>query len=311
MRRVPELFALLCVATPLAAQTAYVTCQPDEALSLIDVAAGQEQARWSVPGKPAGVATHGDGVYTVSPETKAVRRFGGDGTIRAEVTLDGGPTGTVLDPLRGRLYVSDWYNARLWVLDAQTLKPLQELPTGQSPAGIALSGDGRFLASADKDANQVSIFDAETLQPLRQLPVGTRPYGLAFSRDGRLFVGNVGTNDLSVLDVTNGETLATIPVGERPYGVTFAAGRAFVTNQYANTVSVIALDTLAYVATLDVGEYPEGIDATPDGRHVVLANWFDNTVSVIDATTLDVIHEIDTCDGPRAFGLFIPGGEDR
>ena len=297
---------------PLAAgDRAFVTCQNGDALSVIDLGTGEEVARWDVPGKPAGVAVASDGsVYTVSPDSKTVRHLSPDGALLAETTLDGGPIGIVLDEARGRVFVSDWYNARIWELTAVNLSTLSQLSTGEAPAGLSLSPDGRFLASADKDANQVSVFDADTLEVAHRVKVGTRPFGLRFAPDGRLFVGNVGSNDVTVLDPASGEILATVPVGERPYGVAFAQGRAFVTNQYANTVSVIALDDLSTVATLDVGEYPEGIDTTPDAAHVVVANWFENTVEVIDAQSLEIVDAIETADGPRAFGRFITGGTE-
>lgn len=301
--------ALGLVAVPALGDVAYVTCQSGEEVSVLDLDAARERVRWAVPGKPAGVAVQGAHVFTVAPDTKTVRRhLAASGAVVAQVELDGGPTGIALDAARGRLFVSDWYNARLWVLDSATLAVASELSTGPSPAGLALSEDGRFLASADKEADQVSIFDAQTLARLHQTKVGANPFGLRFAPDGRLFVANVGTSDVSVVDPSNGAVLATVPVGERPYGVAFAAGRAFVTNQYANTVSVIALDTLAPEPTIDVGDYPEGIDTTTDGAHVVLVNWFDNTVTVIDAQSRSVINTWDTCDGPRAFGTFLLGG---
>lgn len=301
----------LCLATPVVGQTAFVTCQPADAVSVIDVSNGVELDRWDVPGKPAGVAVGGEAIYVVSPDTKTVSSFSTSGVLLVERQLKGGPTGVALDAARGRLYVSDWYNARLWALKADTLEVLHELPTGSEPAGITLSRNGKFLASAEKDADQVSIFDAESFQLNHRIEVGTRPYGLNFAPDGRLFVGNVGSNNLTVIAPESGATIATIPVGDRPYGVAFAKGRAFVTNQYANSISVIDLATLTLIAELSVGEYPEGIDATPDGDRIVFANWFDNTVTVIDAKTLSVIHDVRTCDGPRAFGVFVLGGEDR
>ncbi|MEL7514209.1 MAG: beta-propeller fold lactonase family protein [Pseudomonadota bacterium] len=310
MRRVLEA-GLLCLATAAAGDTAYITCQSDDTLGIIDLTGQSEVGQWSVKGKPAGVAVTQGMVYTVSPDSKEIRRFDIlSGEVLAQTRLDGGPVGVALDTGRNRLFVSDWYNARLFVLDATTLAPLQELPTGTAPAGLALSDDGRYLASADKEANQVSIFDAETLTTRHQPTVGLRPYGLRFDPGGRLFVGNVGSNDVTVIDPTSGEMLATIPVGERPYGVAFAGGRAFVTNQYENTVSVIDLTTLTHETKIDVGEYPEGIDTTPDGSRIVLANWFDNTVSVIDPKSLSVLFEVDTCDGPRAFGTFLLGGKE-
>ena len=301
---------LFCLATPVAGQTAFVTCQPSDSVSVIDVAQGKELARWNVSGKPAGIAVSQGNVYVVAPSDKKVRRLTPDGELLVERILDGGPTGIALDTRHKRVFVSDWYNARLWALDADTLEVLQILRTGPEPAGISVSPNGLFLASADKGANQVSLFDAQTLELRTRIPVGVRPYGLGFAPDGRLFVGNVGTNDVTVIDPADGTILATIAVGERPYGVAFAGGRAFVTNQYANSISVIDLSTLTSVAEVAVGEYPEGIDATADGNRVVFANWFENTVTVMDAKTRSVIYNIDTCDGPRAFGEFLLGGEE-
>lgn len=309
MRPVRNALALaFLAAAPAFADVAYVTCQNGEVLSVIDLETGQSQS-WPVPGKPAGVAV-GASVYTVSPDSKEVRRLSpDDGAELALTTLDGGPIGIALDEARGRVFVSDWYNARIWVLNAETLALLAELPTGAAPAGLALSGDGKWLASADRDADQVSVFDAETLELHTQVGVGTRPFGLGFGPQGRLFVGNVGSNDVTVIDPSSGAPLATVPVGERPYGVAFAKGRAFVSNQYEDSVSVIALDTLTPTARIDVGEYPEGIAATADGTRIVVANWFDNTISVIDAETLSVLKDHDTGDGPRAFGAFLLGGD--
>ncbi len=289
---------------------AFVTCQTGDAVNVIDTDRGAVVAEWSAPGKPAGVAVREGEVFTVSAESKTVRRLAAKtGEVLALTELDGGPIGAVMDAQRGRLFVSDWFNARLWVLDADTLETLKELPTGAAPAGIALSPDGRLLASAEKEANQVSIFDAATLTLSRTIKVGEAPFGLGFAPGGLLFVGNVGSNDVSILDAHTGETVATVPVGERPYGVAFSADKAFVTNQYDNSVSIIDLATLTHVERIEVGEYPEGIDVTQDGGTVVLANWFDDSVTVFDAKSHAILYEISTCEGPRAFGEFLLGGK--
>lgn len=285
-----------------------MTCQNGDGVSVLDLAEGRETQRWSVPGKPAGVAASTGAVFTVAADSKTLRRHDpGTGDVVKSIQLEGGPMGVAHDPRRGRLFVSDWYNARIWVLGDSDLTHVQDLTVGAAPAGLALSADGRFLASADRDADQVSLFDAATLERLHSISVGSRPFGLRFAPDGRLFVANVGSDDVSVIDTLRGEVVATLPVGARPYGIAFAKGRAFVTNQYEDTVSVIDLETLAPVASLDTGEYPEGIDATADGGRVVIANWFDNTVTLIDAQSLSVLNEIETCDGPRAFGAFLLG----
>jgi YVTN family beta-propeller protein len=296
----------LAAAPTIAGDLAFVTCQNGDGVSVLDLDAGTQIAQWSVPGKPAGIAVAGGTVFTVAPDSKTVRRHAAaTGEVTAEIQLDGGPIGVAHDPAWGRVFVSDWYNARIWVLAEHDLAHLTDIPTGAAPAGLALSDDARFLASADRDANQVSIFDVDTLTLHRRIDVGSRPFGLRFAPDGRLFVANVGSNDVTVIGPLMDRTVASFSVGERPYGVAFAQGRAFVTNQYADTVSVVDTSTYQTLATLPSGEYPEGIDTSTDGQSIIVANWFDNSVTMIDAVTLTVIKEIDTCDGPRAFGEFV------
>mgnify|MGYP001952321862 FL=1 len=313
MRLLLELMAALALAaTPImASDLAYVTCQNGNGVSVLDLHSGKEIAQWSVPGKPAGVAVSTNAVFTVAPDAKLVRRHDPrSGAVLAGTKLDGGPIGIAHDSNRGRLFVSDWYNARIWVLDDNVLTIIRELEVGAAPAGLALSDDGKFLASADRDANQISLFDAGSLEIMHRIPVGERPFGLRFSPDGRLFVANVGSNDVTVIDPETADIVARLPVGDRPYGVAFANDRAFVTNQYEDTVSVFAMDTLDPLGKRPTGEYPEGIDSSSNGKNIIVANWFDNTVTVIDAATLSMLNEIETCDGPRAFGEFVMGDEE-
>ncbi|MCZ4088932.1 YVTN family beta-propeller repeat protein [Sinorhizobium psoraleae] len=290
------------------ADYAYVTNQSSSDLSVIDLDRKAEVGRVPVPGQPAGIAVAPElgAVFTVSPESKMLRRYGMPAsTPEAERSLDGGPIGIAVDERRGRLFVSDWYNARIWVVAADDLATLNVLSTGSAPAGLAVSPDGRWLATADRDANQVSIFDAETLTLRHRVTVGSRPFGVTFSPDGRLFSADVGSNTVTAVDPLSGRVLGHAATRERPYAVTFASGRGFVTNQYDDSVSVFDAQSLAAVTVIDTGEYPEGIDTTTDGRQVVVANWFSNSLTVIDAESLEIIGEIATGDGPRAFGRFL------
>jgi YVTN family beta-propeller protein len=259
---------------------------------------------------PAGVAVSQklDAFFTVSPDSRTIRRYGLDAVHPTiERQLDGGPIGVAIDERRHRIFVSDWYNARVWVLSADDLTFATTLQTGSAPAGLALSPDGRWLATADRDADQMSIFDASTLTLAHRITVGERPFGLAFAPDGRAFSADVGSNTVTAVDPEDGRVLGKIETGERPYGIAFAQGRGFVTNQYGDSVSVFDAKTYAAVAVIDVGGYPEGIDTTTDGRQIVVANWDSNTLSIIDAKSLMVVGEVATGDGPRAFGLFLAG----
>ncbi len=290
---------------------AFVTNQSSSDLSILDLEAREEIRRIPVPGDPAGVAVGASlrSFFTVSPNSKTVRRFSlATCRIEASVELPGGPTGIAFDAHSRRLFISDWYNARIFVLDAGDLTLLGELTTGSAPAGLVVSRDGRLLASADRDANQVSLFSLADLSLIARIPVGLRPYGISEDPEGRIHAGNVGSNSVSVIDPDTASVITTVAVGDHPYGIGFANGKAFTTNQYADTLSIYRLSDFELEATLDVGEYPEGIDTTANGAMIVSTNWFSNTLSLIDPVKLDVVGEIETGDGPRAFGRFLYEG---
>ncbi|MEY9787405.1 YVTN family beta-propeller protein [Sinorhizobium fredii] len=242
--------ALVGLTTPGSAfaDYAYVTNQSSSDLSVIDLDRMVEVGRISVPGQPAGIAVAPElgAVFTVSPDSKMLRRYGiPAGAPAAERRLDGGPIGVAVDERRGRVFVSDWYNSRVFVIAADSLATLNVLSTGSAPAGLALSHDGQWLATADRDANQVSIFDAETLTLRHRVAVGSRPFGVTFSPDGRVFSADVGSNTVTAVDPVSGRVLGHAATRERPYAVAFASGRGFVTNQYDDSVSVFDAQSLA------------------------------------------------------------------
>ena len=82
-----------------------------------------------------------------------------EGRVTRIVELGEGAFGIAL---RGeRLFVSDWYGARLRCLTLAG-DHVWTAPTGKAPAGVALSGDGRIVAVADRDDDRLSAYDAAT-----------------------------------------------------------------------------------------------------------------------------------------------------
>lgn len=277
---------------------------------MIDLAAGEIVATIAIPGKPAGVTLGPDGrVYVTSPERSGSEGPGltsydpATGQMR-RIALGAGPLGIAANPVDGSVYVADWYEHRLFVVRDGSVAA--EMPTGESPSGVAVTPDGRRILSADRDSDQVSIFDAADLSPLAVVPTGGRPFGVTVDAAGRLaYTADVATDTVTVIDIEAGAQVARIAVGARPYAVALAQGRGFVTNSYGDSVTVFDVDTRAVLTELAVGEYPEGIDASSDGRSVYVANWGSDTLSVIDVETLTVTAEIAVGAGPRAFGRFV------
>lgn len=294
--------AAACACLPAwAADLAFVTSQNADAVSIIDLGSGDVLAEVPVAGAPAPVAydpEHGR-AYVVAAKTGLLSVLDEAGRIERTLPLPEGVFG--LAPASdGGLFVTDWYQARLIRLGSG-LDPLWSVPTGRAPAGVAT--EGKLVATADRDDDQVSVYDAESGALRLRIPVGKHPYAVIF-HDGKLWTADVQSDTVSVVDPVAGHMIGQVPTGSHPYGIAFAGGRGFVTDQYAGTVTVFDPETLAVVATLETGDYPEGIAALPDDTGVVVAHWDSNTLVWIDAASLKVTREIELPDGPRAFGGF-------
>lgn len=291
------------------ARTAYVTNQPDDSLSIVDLETGKTAATVAIPGRPAGVALSPDGarVYVTAPEAKELAVLDAESrTVLQRVKVGQGPLGIAVHPKDGRIFVADWYEHRLFAVDPATLQVTASVAVGQSPSGVAVTADGALILTADRDSDQVSFIDAATLTVTGTVTTGGRPFGVTIDPAGeRAYTANVKTDDVTVIDLRGRKALVNVKVGHRPYAVAVTAGKVFVSNQYAGSVSVFDAASLALLKTVPTGGYPEGIEADRDGRSVYVACWDANTLERIDVETLKVTGQISVGEGPRAFGKFL------
>lgn len=302
--RLPVLAALLAASSAAAGDLAFVTSQNADAVTLLDTASGAVVAQVAVPGKPAPVAydpAQGR-AYVIAADTGRLVVLDETGRLTDSRDLGEGAFGLAVAP-QGGLFVTDWFGARLLLLDP-ALQRRWAVPTGKAPAGVAVSDDGRWVATADRDDDQVSVFDARTGALLHRIKTaGSHPFGITF-HDGRFWTADVQGDTVSVIDPATGRLAGQVPTGSHPYAVGFAKGRGFVTNQYAGTLTVFDPVTLDVLAEIAVGDYPEGISALPDGDAVAVANWESDTLVIVDAQSLSIRAEIAMPSGPRAFGRF-------
>src|SRR4029078_4186930 len=86
---------------------------------------------------------------------------------------------------------------------------------GDSPEGIYVSSDGRFLAAAIEENNQVLIVDTARLAIAKRFTMkGKNPEHAVFSPDGRLiFVSAEEADSVDIIDVALGEGVHSITLG--------------------------------------------------------------------------------------------------
>jgi YVTN family beta-propeller protein len=336
----PRLFsALLTLALGISgagvavAGEAIVTNQPGDSLSVVDTATMNVLATIALSGKPAGIAlSPGKKIaYVTAPDGKTLFAVDLDNRVVTQrLQVGSGPLGIAAHPVKSEIYVADWYAHKIAVLawrtvpviegdvhmggsgddavisarNAEVLLEVAQIPVGQSPSGLAVTPDGKWLLSADRDSNQVSVIDIESRKVIAAVPVGERPFGITVSPDGTsAYTANVGSDDVTVIDVASRAVRGTVKVGRRPYAVALSGDKGFVTDQYAGTITVFDIETLKAVKTIEACDHPEGIEAR-DGA-VYVACWGDNLLLKIDAGTLAVTSKVEVGDGPRAFGKFL------
>ncbi len=107
----------------------------------------------------------------------------------------------------------------------------------------------------------VSLVDIGTMKEIRRIPVGSRPYGVVVSRDGRrLAVGVEDEEKVKFFDTTDFKLLGETRVGKM---------------------------------------FNDHIVLTPDGRHILVANFYSDDVVAIDAETMKEAYRIKGASAPH------------
>jgi uncharacterized protein (TIGR03118 family) len=207
-----------------------------ESSTLYDGHGHKQRLTVRVEGGPTGIVYNGGKGFAVrSRGASGPARFlyaCEDGTIRgwspvvpegwseeAVVAVDRGAVGAVFRGLalaRARLYVTDFHNDRVLVLDEQWRPVVRrgafvdhKIPEWYAPFGIQAVGSRIFVTYAYRapvngndgpSGGFVDEFDLEGRLVARVAHMGPlhEPWGVAQSRDGRLFVGNFGTGNIAI-----------------------------------------------------------------------------------------------------------------
>ena len=188
---------------------------------------------------PAGLAISKDGktLYVAAAFGHSVSRFDAEsGAFQAEISLgtDSYPYGLALDESRKQLYVSLWSQAKVAVVNTNTLVVTARWSTEEHPSEMLLARGGKILFVANANRNTVTVIDTEVGRAIETIgtaidpkaPPGSTPCSLALSPDeSMLLVANATTNNLAVVNVKDpggSAPLGFIPVGWYPTSVRLA-----------------------------------------------------------------------------------------
>ncbi len=241
--------------------------------------------------------------------------------VCGSVSLPGRPTGIVLSPRRGELYVTlGEPDGAVVAIDPEGLRVLWSIETGHTSVGPAVSTDGKRLYVCNRFGNTVSVIDLEKRRESTRIPMEREPVAAAVTPNGRwLVVANhlpAGRADAGVVAATvalvntrnrrvmtiplpNGSTgargVAVSPDGRHAY-VTHILGRhQMPTTQVdrgwmnTNALSIVDIRKGARLATVLLDEVdrgaanPWGVAVSGDGRWIAVSHAGTHEISVIDA----------------------------
>jgi len=174
-----------------------------------------------------------------------------------------------------------------------------------SPTGVAISPDCKWLYVTNGESNNVTYINMASYRITGTIPVGNAPYGIAMTPDGgTAYVTNYLDNTVSLINITNKKVNGTINVGKGPYGIKVNPrnGEAYVVNSDDGTISVIRDRNV--VATIPAGDHTtKGLAVAPDGSCLLVANKNGDTVSAINTTTYQVINTVNTGISPAGIAI--------
>lgn len=250
------------------------------------------------------------------PRDNAVNHFRSSQSIATHrLFLPGGVAGSLLS--QSRQGAGGWNSAPI---------PIATIQGGVTPAGMAISADGRFGYLANNNnygvttGNYVSVLDLTANMPLAKISSGTfnQPYTATLSTDGsKCYITNSAGQTLTVISTATQQVLGTIGGFDGPSGLAITGTVGYVNNYGATpgvgsgngtTVSVVNLTSQTIIGTLTTDQAPAALALSPNGAFLYVINYTTGlpgagTLQVFSTATNALVQTIGGFSGP--FGIAI------
>jgi DNA-binding beta-propeller fold protein YncE len=207
------------------------------------------------------------------------------------------------------VYVPNSMSNTVDVISQQTMKIIEQFPTGALPQHVTPSYDLRTLYVDNDLGNSLTPIDPRTGRPGRPIPV-TDPYNLYFTPDGRFAI--VVAERLQLLDFRDPRTMRlvhslSVPICRGIDHMDFSAGGryAFASCEFSGRMIEVDLPTQRVIRVLVLGNglaSPQDVKLSPDGRTLYTADQQNGGLWEIDPSTFRVIGFLKT--GAGAHGLY-------
>jgi YVTN family beta-propeller protein len=171
-----------------------------------------------------------------------------------------------------RLLTANQTAGTVSLVDMAAGRVLHEVPTGEKPAGVALSRDGRRGAVAHWYGYDLAVLALkdDRISVVGRVEVGPEPRGVAIAPDGKTAYVAVGvSNEVVRVDLDGRKVTGRLTVGREPRGVALSpdGARLMVGNARSGDVSVIDTRKWAVERTIPIdGDNVRQVLVAADGK---------------------------------------------
>ena len=119
-------------------------------------------------------------------------------------------------------YVADMMANGIYLIEPDTFKRIDFIPTGKGTHGLYVSRDSKVLYISNRGEGSITVLDLATrkIQTKWQIPHGGSPDMGGVSADGKvLWLSGRYNAEVYAFDTTDGHLLARIKVGKGPHGL--------------------------------------------------------------------------------------------
>ena len=191
---------------------------------------------------------------------------------------DRSPVALALSADGSRLLTANQTSGTVSLVDAAAGKVLAEIPTGEKPAGVAFSRDGKRAAVTHWYGYDLAVLDVAPagLRIAGRLDVGPEPRGVVIAADGKTAYVAVGvSNEVARVDLVARKVTGRLAVGREPRGIAITAdgSRLLVGNARSQSASVIDTAGWKVERTLPIeGDNLRQVALSGDGALGYIAN---------------------------------------
>jgi YVTN family beta-propeller protein len=143
-------------------------------------------------------------VYVAGIESAALTALSGSSSESATLPVGQIPSSIAVDSNTNTLYVANYGDGTVTVLDPKAQKIIATLHVGSQPKSIVFDSIRNLVYVANTHDNTVTVIDANHNTVLATLPAGKNPYALAVAPgSNRLYVANeVDDKSSSIVDLS-------------------------------------------------------------------------------------------------------------